>query len=62
LKTFFTFLGPNELIVFLEEFCQGLGNAGKTLDETAVISFHSQEASDLTNVGGLLPFGYCFYF
>jgi hypothetical protein len=54
-------LGPHKLVVFLEEFGQGFFNAEESFDKTVVISRNSQEASNFTNVGGLLPFGYCFY-
>jgi hypothetical protein len=61
LKTFFTLWGPNKLVFFLEEFGQGFCNAGEPFDKTTIISYHSQEASNFTNAGGLLPLGHCFY-
>jgi hypothetical protein len=62
LKALFTFLGPDELIILLEEFCHWLGNNGKARNKATVISCHSQKATDFTDVGWLLPFGHCFYF
>jgi hypothetical protein len=61
LETFFTLWGPHKFVVFLEELGHGSCNAGESSDKTAILSRHSQKALNFTNVGWLLPFGYCFY-
>jgi hypothetical protein len=47
--------------LLLEELGHWSCYAGESFDKTSVIPCHSQKASNFTNVGWLLPFGYCFY-
>jgi hypothetical protein len=61
LEAFLTLRGPYKLIVFLEKLGHQSCYAGEPFDKTAVISCHSQKASNFTDVGWLLPFAYCFY-
>jgi hypothetical protein len=49
------------LLSFLRSFVIGLAILEKSFDEAAVISYHSQKASDFADIGRLLPFGYSFH-
>jgi hypothetical protein len=56
LKTFLALRRPKELLIFLEEIGERLGNFGEVLNKAAAITSQTEEASHLLEILRRKPF------